>query len=146
MMTEPTADPLFFTVQSALAGEYSLIRELGRGGMGVVYLATEVRLAREVTSLVAFIRAGFDEASLSIKLGNAQRGRALFEGSGQCATCHRVNGVGPRLAPDLSDIGAIRTVASLQRSLLQPTESLLPINRPVRIVDKGANPIKELLA
>jgi putative heme-binding domain-containing protein len=97
---------------------------------------------REVASLVAFIRAGFDEASLSIKLGNPQRGRALFEGKGGCATCHRVNGKGPRLAPDLSDIGAIRTAASLQRSLLQPTESLLPINRPVRVVMKDGRTLK----
>ena len=98
--------------------------------------------AREVTSLVAFIRAGFDEASLSIKLGNPQRGRTLFEGKGECAGCHRVNGKGPRLAPDLSDIGAIRTASSLQRSLLQPTESLLPINRPVRVVMKDGRTLK----
>ena len=71
-----------------------------------------------------------------------QRGRALFEGKGECATCHRVNGKGPRLAPDLSDIGAIRTAASLQRSLLEPTESLLPINRPVRIVTKDGRTLK----
>lgn len=38
----------FVAVQAALAGEYSLDRELGRGGMGVVYLAREVRLARPV--------------------------------------------------------------------------------------------------
>ncbi len=38
----------FIAVQAALAGEYSLDRELGRGGMGVVYLAREVRLARPV--------------------------------------------------------------------------------------------------
>jgi putative heme-binding domain-containing protein len=97
---------------------------------------------REVTSLVAFIRAGFDEASLSIKLGSPQRGRALFEGKGECATCHRVNGKGPRLAPDLSDIGAVRTAASLQRSLLQPTESLLPINRPVRVMMRDGRTLK----
>ena len=45
-MTAP--DSLFVQLQTALAGEYSLERELGRGGMGVVYLAREVRLAREV--------------------------------------------------------------------------------------------------
>src|SRR5262249_46898420 len=41
-------DDLFLQLQSALAGEYSIERELGRGGLGVVYLAREVRLAREV--------------------------------------------------------------------------------------------------
>ncbi|MDQ2664521.1 MAG: serine/threonine protein kinase [Gemmatimonadota bacterium] len=45
-MSQPDAD--FIALQAALAGEYSLDRELGRGGMGVVYLAREVRLARPV--------------------------------------------------------------------------------------------------
>ena len=43
-----TTDPLFTTVQRALAGQYSLEREIGRGGMGVVFLAREVELARLV--------------------------------------------------------------------------------------------------
>src|SRR5688572_23479228 len=41
-------DPEFMALQEALAGRYSLQRELGRGGMGVVYLAREVRLDRPV--------------------------------------------------------------------------------------------------
>ncbi len=41
-------DAEFIEFQRAVAGRYSLERELGRGGMGIVYLAREVRLARPV--------------------------------------------------------------------------------------------------
>ena len=45
-MTLPSPD--FLDLQAALAGEYSIQRELGRGGMGIVYLAREVQLDRDV--------------------------------------------------------------------------------------------------
>jgi eukaryotic-like serine/threonine-protein kinase len=43
-----TTDPLLPDFQRALAGRYVLERRLGRGGMGVVYLARELRLDRRV--------------------------------------------------------------------------------------------------
>ena len=45
-MTQPSPD--FLAFQAALAGEYSLQRELGRGGMGIVSLARDVQLDRDV--------------------------------------------------------------------------------------------------
>lgn len=96
----------------------------------------------ELTAVVAFIRAGFDPASAAVRVGDTARGRALFEGSAQCSECHRVNGRGPRVAPDLSEIGAIRTLAALQRALLTPDESLLPIHRPVRIVTNDGRTLR----
>ena len=98
--------------------------------------------ASEIVSLLAFIRAGFDPSGVAVKVGNVARGQTLYAGKGNCASCHRVNGVGPRVAPDLSDIGVSRSPAALQRSLLEPTAAMWPINRPVRLVTSDGREIK----
>jgi putative heme-binding domain-containing protein len=88
----------------------------------------------ELGALVAYLRNMGSVDLGRLVAGDPARGKELFEAKGNCGSCHRVGGRGPRVAPDLSNVGAIRTAAALQRSLLDPREALLPINRPVRAV------------
>jgi putative heme-binding domain-containing protein len=67
-------------------------------------------------------------------VGDPARGRALFEGKGQCTTCHRVYGRGPRLAPDLTEVGVTRPLPELRDALLDPSATMRPGNRPFRVV------------
>ena len=48
MSKSAPVDDLFLAFQQAVAGRYFIDREIGRGGMGVVYLAREVQLDRMV--------------------------------------------------------------------------------------------------
>ncbi len=112
-----------------------LARLIGTGIPGTAMPPFKLEPA-ELTAIVAFIRAGFDVNATAVKLGDASRGQALFAGKGACATCHRVNGKGPRLAPDLSDVGASRPASSIQGVLLDPEAYLLPINRSIRAVTR----------
>ncbi|HYM18081.1 MAG TPA: c-type cytochrome [Micropepsaceae bacterium] len=96
----------------------------------------------ELDSIVAYIRSGFDLSGTPFKVGDAGKGKALFDGKGGCTSCHRANGQGALTAPDLSDIGSLRQPAAIQRSLLEPTKGMVPMNRPVRIVTKDGRTIR----
>ena len=88
----------------------------------------------ELTGLVAYLRTMGDFDPTGSTSGDAARGEALYRGTGDCARCHRIGGDGSRVAPNLTNIAATRTAGSLAASLMDPTEAMLPINRPVRIV------------
>ena len=96
--------------------------------------------ASELAGIVAFLRNmnAFDRAS--VKGGDPVRGRAVVTANG-CLRCHRVGGEGSRVAPDLTDIGAVRGPGSLLRSLTDPVSQMMPINRPVRAVTRDGRVI-----
>jgi quinoprotein glucose dehydrogenase len=98
----------------------------------------------DLQSLVAFIRSGFDAdaSALAGPPGDTARGQGLFEGKAACLSCHRVNDKGQDSAPDLTEIGRGRTAVALQRTLIDPTGSMLPINRPVRAVRRDGSVVK----
>jgi putative heme-binding domain-containing protein len=95
----------------------------------------------EMTGVIAYVRSMGSFDAGSVTMGDEARGKILFEGKGQCATCHRINGKGPRVAPDLSDVGANRTADLLKQTLLDPTAAMMPINRSVHAVTRDGKVI-----
>jgi putative heme-binding domain-containing protein len=73
--------------------------------------------------------------------GDAARGRTLVEGKGGCLGCHRINGKGTRAAPDLSDVGAVRSPDAIERAMVDSSSTMLPINRSIRAVTRGGKVI-----
>lgn len=97
--------------------------------------------ASELTGIVSYLRNMNSADAKGALIGNPGRGKELFSGSGNCATCHAINGRGPRVAPDLGDVGALRTADLLHRKLVDPSGNLLPVNRSVRAVTKDGKTI-----
>ena len=90
--------------------------------------------ASELTGLVAYLRTMGDFDPSDVTVGEAVSGEAIYRGKGDCASCHRIGGDGSRIAPDLTDIGAVRSAGSLAESLVDPTSAMLPRNRSIRAV------------
>jgi len=101
-----------------VATDEDLARFIAKGIPGTAMPPFEF-LPRQMTSLLGYLR-GLRESSLHPAAGDPARGQALFEGKGGCLGCHRVNGKGSRLGPDLSDIGLIRPASALEQSILEP--------------------------
>jgi putative heme-binding domain-containing protein len=91
----------------------------------------------ELWQMLAYLRTLAAPAPTDPARGNAQNGEQIFRAN--CATCHRVNGVGGRLGPDLSRIGVARSrerlVAQIRRGFeespfgYQPV-TLMPVDGP----------------
>ena len=95
----------------------------------------------ELATVVTYLHAMRDFGSRAVPAGDAARGRTLFEGKGGCAGCHRVNGQGSRVGPDLTDIGAIRPASALERTLLDPQSTSLAQHRFIRAVTKDGKAV-----
>ena len=95
----------------------------------------------QAVRIVAYLRSMAAEDGITAADGDADRGRALFEGKGKCMDCHRVDGRGSRTGPDLSRIGLERRAAELELSLLDPQAEVLPENRFYTVIPKDGVPI-----
>jgi cytochrome c oxidase cbb3-type subunit 3 len=117
-----------------------LVRAISTGIPGTAMPPTNF-ITPELWAVISYLRSMGELQSGPTAAGDPRRGQALFEGKGACLTCHRVNGKGSRVGPDLSDVGAIRSAGHLQRSLVAPNEFVLMQHRVVRAVTRDGTVI-----
>jgi putative heme-binding domain-containing protein len=122
------------------ATDDELIRVITGGIPGTGMPANNLE-APDQGAIVAYIRNMDARLGEAAAIGDPQRGKAIFEGKGGCLACHRVDGVGSRTAPDLSDIGLVRNAAFLLKKLEDPSAQVMPVNRNVRAVTRDGRVI-----
>jgi putative heme-binding domain-containing protein len=94
-------------------------------------------------AIVAYVRNMRDYGFKLVQLGDAAKGKTLFENEGGCLNCHQVNGKGSHIALDLSSAGAVHPASYLQRALLDPASTVadMPESHFMRAVTKSGETI-----
>jgi putative heme-binding domain-containing protein len=89
-----------------------------------------------------------DPETILALAGDVDRGRAWFasESATQCKTCHRIEGVGQEVGPDLSAIGAKYPKRDLLRHLLEPSREVDPKYRTLLVETTDGRVVEGLLA
>jgi putative heme-binding domain-containing protein len=88
----------------------------------------------QIWQLVSFIRSLNLSAVEQDVPGDSAAGETLFLGGGQCSGCHMINGRGGLMGPDLSNVGARRSMDKLRTSIENPDAFIEPGYAKVEVV------------
>jgi putative heme-binding domain-containing protein len=111
-----------------------------KGGVPGTEMPANPRIAdHEAWQLLAYLRTLAAPAPTDPPRGNAANGETIYRAN--CASCHRVNGVGGRLGPDLSRVGSARSRETMVRRIRGGIEALGPGYEPVTLTPATGPPI-----
>lgn len=82
--------------------------------------------------VVAYLKSISTVPEFAVSTGNVQAGEQYF--SANCARCHRVQGDGGSLGPDLSRIAAVRSKDALIQSIRDPSASIGRRYKPISLL------------
>jgi putative heme-binding domain-containing protein len=94
----------------------------------------------EVWQILAYLRTLAAPAPTDPPRGNAENGERIFRAN--CASCHRVNGRGGRLGPDLSRIGNARSREVMVRRIRGAIEENAAGYAPVTLTTPGGQQVQ----
>jgi cytochrome c oxidase cbb3-type subunit 3 len=126
-----------------------IFQTIAKGVTGTEMPANVNMSEEEIWMVIAYLRTLSNPAGPAVERGDAARGEQLYfaKNKGNCTQCHMIDGQGGRLGPNLSRIGAARSVAALEREIRNPSEVMpvgfeavtvvLPDGRRIRGVRKN---------
>ena len=76
--------------------------------------------ARQMGSLVRYLRILQGKLEARTPPGDATRGKGIFFGKGECSTCHTVSGEGGFLGPNLSAYGSAMSARAIRDEIVRP--------------------------
>jgi putative heme-binding domain-containing protein len=121
---------IFKTIQTGVAGT----EMPGNGNMS----------EEEIWMVIAYLRTLSAPGGPAVEPGDAANGDRLFwaKDKGNCSQCHMVGALGGRIGPNLSRIGAARSVAALEREIRKPNE-VIPVGfETVTVVTRDGRKIR----
>jgi putative heme-binding domain-containing protein len=117
-----------------------LFKTVKNGVPGTEMPAVGARMPdNEIWQILAYLRTLAAPAPNDPPKGNAEHGQQLFQAN--CRNCHRVNGAGGRLGPDLSRVGASRTRDMMVKQIRGATEDFRPGYEPVTVTGSDGQAI-----
>ncbi|MDH3650898.1 MAG: hypothetical protein OEQ53_14525, partial [Saprospiraceae bacterium] len=138
------AELLFLTYRNMEDGPDILAKKLSQVKLSESVASVGLRIAQtsglNLTDLETAIRKAGSLAPVGTQMNHSQRTRLIEEAlkSGNryrgsqvyrrpqllCATCHRIDGIGGLIGPDLTTLGSYMTPGSILESLLQPNSDV----------------------
>lgn len=79
--------------------------------------------ARQIRSIVSYVRILQGNLQARTLPGDAMRGREIFFGKGECSSCHAISGEGGFLGPDLSAYGSALSAKAIRDEILKPNRT-----------------------
>jgi mono/diheme cytochrome c family protein len=71
--------------------------------------------AKRIQLIAGFVHSLRPAARDTAPAGDVAAGESFFQGKGNCTACHRVNGRGGWIGPDLSEVGAKSSLPEIEK-------------------------------
>jgi cytochrome c oxidase cbb3-type subunit III len=101
--------------------------------------------ARQIGSLVGYLRILQGKLDAGTSPGDARRGKEIFVGKGECSSCHMMSGEGGFLGPDLSAYGPSTSAKAIRDEIVRPNRIEAPGYRSAVLTTRDGNRLEGVI-